>query len=203
MKSVASLGISGLPIPKKIIRTRFFVTSMAGNPNFTAPSPTLASITIAVNALETASVAALGGGADDTANRHSKEAALDLLLKSLGAYVEGVANTTPANADAIIFSAGMDVKRKGGRTAHEFAVKVTGNPGEVKLTDRGVKRGAHEFQMSTDPNTEASWARIYAGTKGTFTKTGLASGTRYYFRSLVIDKHGTGPWSSVLNTIVL
>lgn len=203
MKEVVALGISGLPIPQKIVRTRFFVTSMTGNANFTTPSPTLASITTSVNALETASMAALGGGVDDTANMHTKEAALDLLLKSLGGYVESIANNSPANAEAIILSAGMSVKGKGGKVAHDFEVKVTNNPGEVKLTHQGVKRGAYEYQMTTDPTNESSWVKIYTGTRGTFTKSGLVSGTRYFFRSMIIDKNGPSAWSAVLNTVVL
>ncbi len=116
---------------------------------------------------------------------------------------ERIEITSPASAEAIILSAGMGVKGKGGKVAHEFEVKVTGNPGEIKLAHHGVKRGTYEFQMTTDPNTEASWQKIYTGTRGSFTKPGLTSGTRYYFRACVIDKSGQGPWSNVLNTISL
>jgi hypothetical protein len=203
MKSVVAMGISGLSIPQKIVKTRFIVTSMTGNTYFGTPNPSLASLTASVNALEVAHVQAAGGGADDTANMHAKEVALDLLLKSLGSYVEGIANASPANAEAIILSAGLNVKGKGGRVAHEFVVKVTGNPGEVKLAHQSVKRGVYEFQMTTDPSTDANWQNIYIGTRGSITKAELKSGTRYYFRSLTIDKNGPSPWSSVLNTVVL
>jgi len=57
--------------------------------------------------------------------------------------------------------------------------------------------------MSTDISNEANWQVIYTGTRGRIVKSGLNSGTRYYFRSAVIDKNGHNPWSSVLNTIVL
>ncbi len=203
MKTVVALGLSRLSVPKKIEKSRFIVTSMTGNVNFTTPSPPLATITTNTDALETANIAALGGGADDTANMHDQEVVLDLSLKALGAYVEGIANATPPSAEAIILSAGMAVKSKGGKVAHDFSVKATGNPGEIKLTCQGVKRGTNEFQMTTDPNTEASWARIYNGTRATFVKTGLISGTRYYFRATAINKNGQGPWSVVRNMIAL
>src|ERR1035438_6197313 len=133
-KTVVVLGLAGLTIPKKIERSRFIVTSMTGNETFTNPSPALATITANTNNLETAHLAAEGGGANDTANMHAMELVLDLSLKSLAAYVEGIANVNPMSAEAIILSAGMGVKSTGGRTAKDFAVTQTGNPGEVKLS---------------------------------------------------------------------
>jgi hypothetical protein len=203
MKTLVALGFSSLAIPKKIETGRFIVTSMTGNASFTAPSPTLASVTTAINGLETAHITAQGGGADDTAAMYAKELALDLLIKSLGGYVEGIANASPLNAEAIILSAGMNVKNKGVKANPDFDVQITGNPGEVLLIHSGVTRGSIEFQMSTDISNASNWQSIYSGTRGRFTKDGLTSGTRYYFRSTVIDKNGKNPWSPVLNTIVL
>lgn len=203
MKAVVALGLSRLSISKKIVKTRFIVTSMTGNANFTTPTPTLATITANVNALETASLAAQGGGVDDTANMYAKEVILDLSLKLLGAYVEGIANATPISAEAIVLSAGMNVKAKGTKVVHDFVVKVTGNPGEVRLVRQGINRGSYEFQMTTDPINEASWQKIYTGTVGNIIKSGLDSGTRYYFRATAIDKNGQGPWSVVRNMIAL
>jgi hypothetical protein len=196
------MGLARLPIEKKIVKTRFIVVSMTGNANFTTPSPTLATITTNVNALETASVAAKGGGPDDTANMHAKEVILDLSLKSLAAYVEGIANASPLNAKAIILSAGMEVRAKGGQPAIDFAVEPT-SVGAVRVMRKAVKRGAYEFQMSTDISNDANWQRIYSGTRGRIEKGGLISGTRYYFRAAAIDKNGVSPWSDVKTTVVL
>src|ERR1035438_1144543 len=133
-KTVVVLGLAGLSIPKKVEKARFIVTSMTGNANFNTPNPALAIITANTASLETAQLAAKGGGVDDTANMHAMELVLDLSLKSLAAYVEGIANVNPMSAEAIILSAGMGVKSTGGRTAKDFAVTQTGNPGEVKLS---------------------------------------------------------------------
>ena len=192
-----------MPIEKKIVKTRFIVTSMTGNANFGTPSPTLATITTNVNALEAAHIAAKGGGKDDTANMRAKEAVLDLSLKLLGYYVEIIASANPANAEAIILSAGMDVRGKGGNKVRGFEVSATGNIGEVRLQREGVIRGSYEYQMSIDISTDANWQRIYSGTRNRFVKSGLASGTRYYFRAAGIDKNGLSPWSSVKTMIAL
>ncbi|MBI4947059.1 MAG: fibronectin type III domain-containing protein [Bacteroidetes bacterium] len=192
-----------MPIPGKIEKARFIVTSMTGNINFTTPVPALAIITTNANNLESAYIAAQGGGVDDTANMHAKEQILDLSLKSLAAYVEGIANANPANAEAIILGAGMEVKTQAIHTARDFHVETTENPGEVKLITKFVGRATFIWQMATDPNNESSWQTIGQATQAKLVKTGLTSGTRYYFRVAVIDKDGQHPWSHVLNTIVL
>lgn len=133
---------------------------------------------------------------------HLKEAVLDLSLKSLGAYVEGVANVNPLNADAIILSAGMEVKGKGGNMIYDFDVRSTGTPGEVRLQRKSIGRGTYEFQMCTDPSAEANWQVIYEGTRGCIIKSGLTIGTKYYFRTAAIDKNGPTSWSEVKSIIV-
>ncbi len=203
MKKLVRLGLSRMPIPKKITAVRTMVTSMTGNPSFPTPNPPLATITTNVNALEVASIAAAGGGPDDTANMHAKEALLDLSVKLLGAYVEGIANATPITAEAIILSAGMEVKGQNSPSAIDFDVQSTGNPGELKVIRKAVSRGTYEFHMCTDPTNEANWQKIYRGTRGRIVKTGLTSATRYYFRAMAIDKNGESPWSDVKSGVVL
>ncbi len=193
--------LARLSIPKKIEKARFIVTSMTGNANFPTPSPTLASITTNVNNLEAAHIAAQGGGSDDTAAMHAKELVLDLSLKSLAAYVEGIANANPLTAEATILGAGMDTKAPSVRAAREFHAAPTGKPGEVKLSTKFVKRATYIFQQSTAPDTESSWVTIGQSTRATLTKNSLVSGTRYYFRVAVVDKDGQGPWSNVVNMI--
>ena len=202
-KVVVVLKLASLSIPEKIEKARFIVTSMTGNVNFTTPNPILATITTMVNALETAAIAAEGGGVDETANMHAKEFMLDLTLKLEAAYVEGIANATPLSAEAIALSSGMEVKKAGVRTAREFHLEATGNPGEVKLATKFEKRATFIFQMSTNPSSEISWATIGQSTRAKMVKSGLASGTRYYFRTAVIDKNGQNPWSDVKNMIAM
>jgi hypothetical protein len=133
---------------------------------------------------------------------YAKEVILDLSLKSLGAYVEGIANASPLTAMAIILSAGMEVKAKGGQTAIDFAVQPKGQ-GTAKIMCKASPRAAYEFHMSTDPTNAATWQRISSSTRGRIVKDGLVSGLRYYFRAAVINKNGQGPWSEVKSTIIL
>jgi hypothetical protein len=202
-KIVVVLRLAKLSISKKIAKGRFIVLSMTDNPNFSTPNPTLETITTNINVVETASLAAEGGGTDNTAFMHAKELTLDLSLKSLGAYVESVANASPLDAEAIILSAGMEVKTPVIYTAREFNVSTTENPGKIKMSTKHVSRATFVFQMCTDPSNESNWQTISQSTRAKFVKSELNSGTRYYFRVAVIDKNGIGPWSNVHNCIAL
>jgi hypothetical protein len=202
-KQVVVLKMTGLSIPEKIERSRFIVTSMTGNGNFPTPSPALDAITTCTINLEIASLASEGGGVDDTANMHAKELLLELALKSLTAYVEEIANSNPLDAETIILSAGMGVKAPGGRSSKDFEVTPTGNTDEVKLSIRSSPRATFIFQMTTDVGNPASWTAIGRSTRATMVKSGLTSGTRYYFRSAMIEKNGQNPWSDVKSCVAL
>ncbi|HYG51303.1 MAG TPA: fibronectin type III domain-containing protein [Flavobacteriales bacterium] len=197
-----ALGLAKLSVPKKIEKGRFIVTSMTGNPSFTTPVPSLASVTTAINALETAYLAALGGGVDDTANMHAKEYTVDLLLRQLSFYVETTASANTITAEAVILSSGMQVKAKTPRSASEFHVEAV-EAGSVKLSCKYSARSTFIFEMSTDPDNEESWEIIGLSTRAKMIKNGLTSATRYHFRVSVVNKDGKGQPSHVLSTVVL
>jgi hypothetical protein len=128
---------------------------------------------------------------------------LDLSLTSLSFYVESTANGNLQTAETVALSSGMEVKQRGVRTAHDFEVSTNGDPGEVNLSTKFVNRATFIWQMTTtSPDSDTTiWETIGQGTRSKFLKTGLNSGTRYYFRVAVVDKNGQGPWSNVLNII--
>lgn len=201
-KAVVVLGLSKLTIPQKIEFARFIVTSMTGNANFTTPNPALLTITTNANALETAHIAAKGGGKDETAAMHAKEQLLDLSLKLLAAYVEGIANANPANAEAIALSSGMNTKKNASPRPNGFRVEHGKNAGEVNLRTNADDRAVFVWETTTTPDDEATWTTLNSSTRAHYLATGLNSGTRYYFRVAKIDKDGQGDWSNVLNIIV-
>ena len=202
-KSLAILGLSHMPIPQKIELGRFIVTSMTGNANFPTPNPTLASVTTNINALETAYIAARGGGHDETAVMYAREAALVLSLEALLFYVQPIANANPANADAIILSAGMRVKRPPSARLNGFRLALTGSPGEVILRTIYEPHASFIWQKTLTPLVEESWQTMHMGTQGKFLVTGLTRGTLYFFRVAMVDKNGQNPWSGVVYTYVL
>lgn len=202
MKFLVKLGISRMTILQKIDTSRHFTLSMTGNVNFPSPIPTLTVVATTTNQLEAAVLKAKGGSKSDTTAKRDKEEDLDLLLIQLAAYVQGVANQNEGTAEAVIQSAGMDVRSKSTRTIRDFEVFLTRVSGEVRLQYKAVKRGAYEFQICTDLTNEANWTTFEAGTRGRVVKSGLALNMRYYFRARVITPAGRSEWSEVRSVYV-
>lgn len=197
-KVVAVLGISNYSIPQKVEFARVVVASMTGNANFPVPSPTLATITANATALETAYVAAQTGGHDEHALMYAKEFLLELSLKAIMGYVEPIANANLVNAEAIVLSSGLRVKRNPTPKPNGFRLALTGNPGEVLLRTDFDSRATFKWEKSLTPYVEESWEELHNGTRAKFLVTGLARGTLYYFRVAKVDKDGQHPWSTVL-----
>jgi hypothetical protein len=191
------MSLDKLTRPQKIESTRFWVLQITGNPNFPTPSPTAATLATGANQLEAATLAAKGGGPDDWAAMRLKEEALNLLLRQFAGYVEITANANPAAAEAIILSAGLQVRSSSTRKVKPFSVKPTGNPGEVMLYLSGVSGGTVEFQISTDISSEANWKTFNVGTRRRITKGDLSYNTRYYFRARAVTSKGHTEWSEV------
>jgi hypothetical protein len=201
LNSVLHLG--SLTIPRKVEKARSIVIAMTGNANFPSPTPALDVINQQANDLEAAQLAAVDGSKQETADMHAKSRQLDLTLKSLAAYVEGIANANPKEAEVIILSAGMDVKQLRTRVREDFEVKSSDAPGEIRVGKRAESRAAYIIQMTATPEQETSWETVHAGTRGRFTKKGLRSATRYHFRVAVLDKQGQRPWSEVKSAVAI
>lgn len=202
-KAVAVIGAARLSIAQKIEHSRFIITSMTGNSNFPTPSPALSVITTNVNNLETASIAAKSGGKDETAVMRSKELVLDISIKSLCAYVEGIANNNLLTAEAVILSSGFDVRQPAAMRPNGFRVITGKNAGEITVQTDSESRAIFTFQMTLTPEEETSWQQVHSNTRARFTMIDLESGKRYFFRSCKTNKDGTEPWSNVLSAVAL
>lgn len=198
MRTIVVLGFARLSVPEKIAHCRMIVESMTGNPVFPSPTPDLATVTAAIDACDTAYVAALAGGVDDTASMHAKAAFMEMQVRQLSYYVEGIANADPAEAEAVVLSAGMRVKNRAIRMARAFYARATGISGQIRLSTRFVQRATYLWQMCTDASLE-TWETIGQATRSTLVKAGLVPGHLYYFRVAVVDKNGQGPWSDVVS----
>jgi hypothetical protein len=201
-KSLVSLGISGIAVPKLILNTRHYVTNMTGNAVFPNPTPPLATITTQVNLLETNYNISVTRVKGSVAAMRTTEKQLLILIKGLAAYVETIANADPENALKIISEAGMEPKKTAARPPKKFSLTNGKLSGTVVINDKAVVRGTYLYQMTTDPNTPASWVQVYAGGNVKFTKTGLTTGTRYYFRAAISVKGIQGNWSAPLDILV-
>jgi hypothetical protein len=202
-KKLVALGLSHATPPQQIVNAKHYVQSMTGNADFPSPSPTLATVSAQVAALEAAYDLSLTRARGTVGAMHVQLQTLNNLLKALAAYVENIANADPANASKIIAGAGMNEHKAPVKAPKTFTVRNGKVKGEVILNSKAVVRGTYIYEMTTDPNTASSWQAIFTGNTVRFVKTGLISATHYYFRVAVILKGVQGDWSPVLDLVVL
>ena len=134
-----------LPVTAKIIYSRDRVLDMTGNPNFPTPNPSLATVTTVTNDLETAELAAEGGGPAQTDTRNAAALVWDNTMRALADYVDSIAlgNTV------IINSAGFTPTDVEG-TPHALPAQ----PGNLKHSPSKVN-GEIFFSCDAVPDAES------------------------------------------------
>jgi hypothetical protein len=201
-KKLVALNLSKLTPPQIVAQSNHFVTQMTGNGYFLTPSPTLAAVTAQATTVDSAYNLSLTRARGSVGAMHTQLKSLNVLLKLLAAYVESIANADPPNAEQIIKSAGMDVKKPAVHQPKVFTALPGTIKGTVKLDTKAAHETAYIYQMTTDTTNAASWATVYTGTKVKFTVTGLTSATHYYFRVALSTKGIQGNWSNPVQVVV-
>ena len=118
-------------------------------------------------------------------------------------YVETTANASPDIAEAIAYSAGMEVKQSGGRSAQVFSVKNSFLPGMVELLAVSVNGATYIWMMTLTPADPASWEQIGLTHQAHLLKPGLESGKKYYFKVGTLGVNNMVIWSFEIYIIVL
>ena len=200
--ATVKLALAELTPEEKVQLATNINDSMTGNPIYTTPAPTLASLVATAAGL----TAAITNAADKrqqslvaTMELDAAEDALDAAITQLGSYVENTSN----GVEADILSSGMGVKGAavpaGNLSAPGPIAATTGDaPGEVDLSWPRLT-GAKSFviQYATDPATpDGDWKFATTSTKSSCTVTGLTAGTRHWFRVAATGSAGQSPWSS-------
>jgi hypothetical protein len=190
-----------LTIPEKITRAQQIVAALTGNPNFTAPHPTLAEVTTAINELEAAANAAQAARYEArarTAAQSLKEEALVRIMSQLVAHVASVAGDDPDK----VLSAGLDVRAASSTpsapTTPPVLTATTGDhEGEIDLSWDTIRNArSYTIERSADPPTTDSWTHAEISIRSSITLEGLTSGTRYWFRVAAVTTNGQSPWSN-------
>jgi len=176
-------------------------SAMTNNASFPSPNPTLAQLEADVAALATAEAAVLARTKGAAEMRNTKLEVVRGDLEKLKTYVQGVADAAPpANAEAIVQSAGMGVRKRTLHNKAEIAAKQGSVSGGVNLAAKApAKRAAYAWQYSTDQKT---WTSIPQTLKAKTGVSGLTAGTTYYFRVQVLTKTGESNVSQVTALLV-
>lgn len=205
-------------IPQLIAKAKNIVSMMTGNANFPTPypsnTPALATVTADITALETAESLALTKAKGAASARDVKKGVVLKDLYALLRYVQGQADNIPASAEAIIQSAGFDVKKPGEHMKSDFEVRHGTVSGSVLLTAKSAgKRASYEWQMSTMQQSSSEkeisaapqpvWINLPSTLVAKTSVAGLTPGTTMLFRFRAVLPTGESSWSQVVSIIII
>jgi hypothetical protein len=196
---IAVLPESPESVPRYLMACRHIVSRMTGNPSFPAPMPPLAEVSADLDALKASEETARIGGkgmaqARDVALRkaHTK-------VNLLKAYVQSVANAEPDRAEAIVLSAGMNVKKPSTRTKLPLKAKHGDAPGRVVLDAKALPKPVfYRWQMSTDQQT---WTDLPETFRTKSVVEDLVPATVYSFRLRTVTNNGPSEWSPPITIV--
>jgi hypothetical protein len=196
---LAKLGFNKMSPTDKVSKARQIVTAMTGNANFPTPTPPLASVTTAADALEAAQQA-INGEEINTVLRDEAEAELETLMSGLQGYVDAASLKDTAK----ILSAGFEVRDA--RTAvgllgpvESVTAKLGIFPATIDLKWKPIKRSKLfivEYRMNNGPIN--AWEFGGETTKSKITIEGLQSNVVYDFKITCVSTAGPGPSSEIV-----
>ncbi len=204
-KFLVKLALKRKSVAVKIQTGRFYVIQMTGNSNFSTPVPSLASVTTAINELETANEDALDGGKALKAILRGKRAAYELKMTALGDYVDNIAQ----GSETIIKSAGMDTRAIPAPVGVPEQVKnleaAQGKlSGEADLRWKNVKGAKIYFvYISPDVDNSGTYELVATPTASKVTLVGLTPGKVYYFKVKAVGTAGAGAPSDPAKLMVV
>lgn len=199
-RSVAVLKLSNR-IKNVISYAQSVATALTSNAHFPTPTPTLATFQSDIAALNAAESAVLSRTKGAVEVRNAKLAIVRNDLENLKTYIQGVANVAaPADAEAIIASSGMAVRKVTLHDKPALNVKQGSVTGTVNLAAKATaKKASYIWQYSTDQKT---WTNVPQTLKAKTGVAGLTAGTQYYFRFQSVTPTGLGDFSQTVAMIV-
>lgn len=195
------LNFRRLPVLEKIVRARQIVNAMTANPAFPTPTPALAVVTAAIDAVEQANAKALAARAlskERTTALEVRESELIAEVTRLAGYVESASG----GDERIILSAAMN-PRAPATAANAppsapvgLTATIGDQDGEIDLSWNATQ-GAQSYivQFSPNPPTDTSWTQATVVTASKCTVGNLTSGSKYWFRVSAVGAGGQSGWS--------
>jgi hypothetical protein len=197
--------IVALNLPRAMKDVIAYAKSVAiaftGNPYLPSPPISIAKLVADVQALDDAETLVLTRtkGAAEARDARFVEVRTDLQV--LRAYVQQVVDAVSAEqALVIIATAGMSVKPVGSRTRPTLTARHGTTSGSVLLIAKSAGDHArYEWQRSIDGET---WIDLSPTLHADTSLSGLAVGTRAFFRVRVQDRVALEDWSEVVTLVV-
>jgi hypothetical protein len=196
---LVKLAIIGLTPAQLIERARALFIALTGNADFPTPTPTLAVLDAAADALEAAEAAVINnGGRQDYLARNERDTDLRSLITLLGSYVQVTSGGDPEK----ILSAGFQTRKV---AAPLGLLPAPGNlravasslPGVIDLRwDRVRGRLIYQVEICEgDTLLPENWKPLILLGRNAHTAVGLTSHKDYSFRVRAIGAAGPSPLS--------
>ncbi|HEX8794731.1 MAG TPA: hypothetical protein VF765_27480 [Polyangiaceae bacterium] len=181
--------------------TQALIAALTNNTHFTDAAAVLAALQGAFTMLDTSETTAKTRAIGTVAARDNAKNALLTQLHGAKAYVQQKADANPEQAQAIIESAGMAVRKTPIRVKLGFTVKPGPVTGSVHLSARSAaRRASYEWEWSADGGK--TWTLLPSTLQAKTTVPNLPVGTSCSFRFRPVTKTGEADWSQVVTMLV-
>jgi hypothetical protein len=199
-RAVGALNLSEV-VPVMSKQSKSIVQSMTNNPFFTNPiNPLLATVSNHLGDLDDAEAKVELGGKSATSARNLAKKTVKRDMQQLLGFVQATADADPDQAEAIIRSAGMSVKRITVRQKNKDEARQGDVSGTVILIAMFAgRRALYQWQWSSDQKTWTNLPTTFITRTG---MSGLTPGMTYCFRSQVDTRAGISDWSQVVAILV-
>jgi hypothetical protein len=197
------LAVLNLPehVPDQIKNGEAVQAALTNNPNFPLPDPIIAAFNDALTKYSAAETAAQTRAKGTIASRNAAKVVYVGALHALKARVQQVADANPEQAEAIITSTSLAVKKSALRQKQGFVAKYGATSGTVHVTAPAAgARASYEWQYSIDGGK--TWVDAPNTLQAKTTISNLPVATVVEFRYRVTTKTGQGDWSLPTSLLV-
>jgi hypothetical protein len=187
-----------------IASCRHVVTEMTTNPSFTTPFPALADVSTAIDSLEAANDAAMGGNRVDISVRKAAKAELLSLMRQLAAYVQSHGGSDRT----VLLSSGFDVTKIPepiGPVATPLTPVVRQGPTTGQLNARTQKvagANAYNWRLAL-ASAPAVYLQTLQTTGSRTTLEDLTPGQTYNVQVNALGSAGASSWSAAGSWMVI
>jgi hypothetical protein len=133
--------------------------------------------------------------------RNAARTALRIALSTTKATIQQLVDANPEQAEAIIGSVNMAVRKTPVRTKAAFAVKPGAISGSAQLAVKSAaNRASYDWEWSGDGGH--TWTPVAPTLQAKTVITGLPVGTTCQFRHRAVTKTGPSDWSQVITLVI-
>ena len=177
------------------------LAGLTGNAHVPNPNPSLAVFTDLATKYDTAQTATKTRAAGTVGVRNAAKTALKAGIRGIVASVQLAADADPENAEAIITSTSLSVRKTAIRVKAPFTVKEGPISGSIILTVRSAgMHASYDWEMSVDAGK--TWTELPSTTRTKTTVTALPVGTNVQFRFRSLTPKGQADWCQPLAILV-